>query len=292
MTTMFLLLFLTGMLNLTALIDSTPATPPRIYLSTDLGTNWEAFDDGLPPFADVYKVKEVEDKLFLLAMTAGVYVMPKGETTWKSSSNGLAPKTMIISIAGKGNLFVLGTADHGVYISSDGGANWRRPFFNIKSSTVRSILFHENAILAATDFGIWRSYDNGETWKQDGVDLTLINEMTIHNGQIHVAKQNGMGILKGKKIEWANVETEWAIGPLFSQGEYLYAVPARGNMIRSKDGVNWEHQGFHIKLAPANNLPEALWDGYKPDLPQEENMPFPSISRTSRGWVTGMSTGC
>lgn len=289
---MYLLLFLSGLLTFSMQSDTTTVDPPLLYLSTDLGNNWESFDNGLPDDINAREVVEFGDKLFLLTMTNGIYVLPKGETAWKSSSNGLPEKLFNVSIAAKGELVILGTADHGVYLSNDGGTNWRRPFFNIKSSTVRSILFHENIIIAATDFGIWRSHDNGEIWQHDGVDLTLINDLVTHNGQVYVAKQNGIGILNGKKIEWADVETEWAIGQLLSQGDYIYAVPARGNMIRSKDGKTWEHQQFHIKLTPAQNLPEALWDGYKPDLPVEENMPTPTISTTSRGWVTGMVTGC
>lgn len=198
----------------------------------------------------------------------------------------------VLCLAARGNHVVLGTYDRGIYVSNDGGTNWRRPFFNIKNASVRSLLFYQDVLLAATDFGIWRSFDGGETWQHDQGDFTLINELAIHKGQVHVAKQNGMGILKGEKIEWANVETQWAIGQLFSQGEYLYAVPARGNTIRSKDGIEWEHQQFHIKCSPAQNLPEALWDGYKTDLPKKDKMPASAISPTSRGWVAGMRNGC
>jgi photosystem II stability/assembly factor-like uncharacterized protein len=288
---MYLLLFLTGLLNFGAQTDSMPTEPSLLYLTTDLGDHWQPFDNGLPKNIDLRKVVELEDKLFLLTMSDGIYVLPKGATAWKSSSAGLAKEVFSSCMAAKGNLVVLGTFKRGVYVSNDGGANWRRPFFNLKNVSVRSLLFHDNALLAATDMGIWRSFDNGETWRQDGTDHTLINELAIHNGQVYVAKQNGMGILKGKEIEWADVKTEWAIGKLFSEGKYIYAIPAKGNIIRSKDGVNWENQQFHIKCTSAQNLPEALWDGYQPDLPMKGDMPA-TIFTTKRGWIAGMRSGC
>lgn len=286
------LFLLFGLLTVFTAPTTTLTHPPLLYVSTDLGDHWQPFDQGLPEKATVRQVIEQEGKLFLLTSEHGMYVLPKGATTWKASSNGLSAVTQGTSLAVKGDLVVLGTFAQGVYVSQDGGVNWRRPFFNLNKVAALDLLFYQGALLAATDTGIWRSYDKGETWQQDGQDRTTINKLAVHNGQLYAARQNGMGLVKGKNIEWASVETEWAIGDLYSQGDYLYAVPSRGNLIRSKDGVNWENQFLHIKCSEADNLPEALWDGYQPELPEKNELFNPFIFSTSRGWIAGMGAGC
>lgn len=290
---MYLFLFLTSLLNLTTATDTMASEPAMLYLSNDLGNHWEPFDCGLPSGTGIRDVIEQGDNHFLLTTENEVYVLPQGADSWQLRSAGLENVKSSTCLAAKGNLLVLGTYDNGVYISKDGGKNWRRPFFSITNTSVHHLLFHENVLLAGTDTGIWRSYDGGEIWAQDKTDKTIIYGLAVHQNQVYVARQNGMGVLNGKQINWADVTTEWAIGPLFSQGDYLYALPAKGNMIRSKDGVYWENQQFHIKCMNAQNLPEALWDGYKLDLPTKKDAPPAAIiTTTSRGWFAGAGNGC
>ncbi|MFT6001067.1 MAG: hypothetical protein ACI81P_003534 [Neolewinella sp.] len=264
-------------------------TPPNLYLSTDWGENWAGFADGLPNGTNPRTILEHNGQLLLATSGNGVYVLPAGKSTWEARNQGLPKEVFATSLAAKGKVLVLGTFEKGVYVSRDGGLHWRHPIFNIKSESVRALLFHEGQLIAGTDSGIFRSTDGGETWRRSG-PLTQINGLVLHNDQLFAARQNGMGVLNNDVVTWSSVYTERAIAQLITHGDYLYARVIGGGIIRSTDGEFWEKQIIAVPSPGYKSLPEALWKGYSPELPSD--LPVGSIIETSRGWLVGLQSGC
>jgi photosystem II stability/assembly factor-like uncharacterized protein len=258
-------------------------------LSTDWGQSWSGFAEGLPVGANPRTVLDHEGDLLLATSGKGVFVLPAGGSTWEARNQGLPKEVFATSLAAKGKVLVLGTFEKGVYVSRDDGLHWRRPIFNIKGGAVRALLFHEDQLIAGTDSGIFRSADGGETWRRSG-EITQINGLVLHNGQLFAARQNGMGVMNNDIVTWSSVYTDRAIAQLMSEEDYLYARIIGGGIIRSTDGKVWEKQIFTVPGAGYKNLPEALWGGYSPVLPSE--LPVGSIMETSRGWVVGLQSGC
>ncbi len=218
--------------------------PAALYLSADQGKIWNSFMDGLPEDVQPLEVVEQGGHLYLTTRNYGVYLLPAGDCTWQPRSNGLPLDKKFhffpTSLVAQGKVLVLGTFSSGVYLSKDGGATWQRPIFNI-SDVVGSLLFTNDLLLAGTQNGIWQSFDRGESWQLRRPDKNVrTNALALHGGKIFVAKQNGMGILNGSDIAWSDLVSEWAIIRLIQQGDYLYAVSAKNEIYRTRDGSVWQ----------------------------------------------------
>ncbi len=281
------------------LLFSTPPAPAVsapdqvLYISTDEGTNWNNFAEGLPERLQVRNVIEHEGNLYLTTNTMGIYVLGENACTWENRSNGLPLTTkgfFPTALAAHGNVMVMGTLEHGVYLSKNGGGHWRRAMFNI-NGMVSAFLFNDDRLLAGSDTGVWQSYDNGDSWQRHSNEMTPINNLALHNDQLFVTRQNGVGIMKGKDIVWSDVQPDWAFGQLLIGGDFIYAISAKNEMFRTKDGSYWEQRlAWFPNGLPNNNLPEALWSGYKAQIPGET--PPGRITPTSRGWIVWPSNGC
>lgn len=288
---LFLLLFSSaGTPNTTESIEPPAVTDNSLFLSTDYGATWECFGYGLPEGVSTREVTEHEGDLYLTTTRSGLYKLPAGETQWRSANKGLPTDLFTISFAGDGEKLVLGTFEHGVYVSRDGGEHWRKPIFNLKNKTISSLLFNDGVLLAGTDAGIYESYDYGENWRHSGADVWGIRELTLHEGRVIVARQNGMGIFADESVTWSPALTEWAVSQLISEGEYVYAICAKGEVFRSTDGLEWESSIFLNEQQPAKQLGKMMWSGYKAQLPDEA--PAGPIRVTSKGWVAGVFSGC
>ncbi len=289
---MYLLLLLFGLLTAApvATIPPPSAPPPALYLSTDLGVSWDAFTDGLPSDVQARNVLEHHGNLYLSTVQYGIFVLPAGACAWQSRSTGFPLNLPINTISTIGDRILLGSYDGGVYVSDDEGAHWRRPLFNVTDRWVGHFLFHNGVLYAGTDGGIWTSADRGDSWQRLTEDYTVIYGLAIHDRQIFVARQNGMGILQGKKIVWFDVETETAIGPLLSLDGTLYAQSAAGEVICTKDGSQWEHISLSSKAPSCSRTTAMQLTFFRPTLPGD--LPGGSITETSRGWVVGLFNGC
>ncbi|SER18619.1 WD40/YVTN/BNR-like repeat-containing protein [Neolewinella agarilytica] len=290
---MYLFPLLFTLLFSTAPVPAASAPPPILYVSTDNGQHWNNFAEGLPEKLQVRNVMDHQGDLFLASNTKGIYVLTADGCTWENRSKGLplgSKDFFPTALSAHGKIILLGTYQHGVYISKDGGAYWRRAMFNI-NSTVSDFIFNDDLLLAASHSGLWQSYDNGDSWKRHSTDLTPINALSLHNDRLFVARQNGIGILTDKGISWSDVQPEWAFAQLLTGGDYLYVISAKDEMYRTKDGSHWEPRlTWFPNGLPNDNLPEALWSGYKAQIPGDT--PAGRIHPTSRGWLVWPGYGC
>ena len=283
---------------------SSALKPVSVYLSTNKGHTWEGFAKGLPEDLSVIDVLEHEDNIYISAIGKGLYVLEKDSDSWEERSAGLpgiksyesvplGKKTRMdyfpTSLAAQGSRLVLGSFDDGVHYSDDQGKSWQQASTNI-DDVVGALLFTNDMLIAGTHLGIWQSADGGINWKLRCETGFRINVLAMHNDQLHVARQNGMGILNGDNLEWSDLKTGWAIGQLISHGDKLYAITAKNEVYRTKTGELWEDNKFAIKGLPAASFIDAIWNGYTPQLPEE--IPAGKIIPTSRGWIVATGGGC
>ncbi len=267
---MYLFAFLLALFAFPALSPAPAATP--LYLSTDDGNSWQPLMDGLPEGVLPQQVMEHDGTLFLTTESDGLFALPREAEQWTPRGAGLPSDLPIFAIAGQGSVMVLGTYGQGVFISRDGGAHWRRPVFNIRSGSVLDLLFHKGVLLAATDSGLWRSYDLGEAWYQDCGERTLLSQLAVYDGDLYVARQNGVGRVTAQETVWADLHTEVAISQLYTAGDQLYATTVAGTVVRTRDGRRWT----------PNDAPV---------FPPAE-LPAGRLTSTSRGWIASLSPGC
>lgn len=269
-----------------------PAAAPGLFISTDNGSCWEDFSTGLPGDVRLSEVFEHNEKLFLLTATDGLFVLSANGKVWRPSSVGLPfhePFFQMTSIAAKGDRMVIGTFLNGIYLSDDGGASWSRSEGTTPEVT-GALLFTKDRLLAGTHDGVWESLNGGVNWQPRGDFHDRINAIAEFNGHLVLARQNGLGIMSGEDIVWAEMETDWAITGLGEQGNNLYTFSPSNEIYRSGDGVNWEKKTSETGKMPATGLLSALWNGFTPVLPEGRSNGF--VAETSRGWVLLTGLGC
>ena len=267
--------------------------PTQVYLSTNQGGTWEPFGTGMPTDVEPRDLVEHQKDLYLSTHMHGVFVLRSNATTWAPIREGLPYAEAFFlptSLAVNGEIIVLGTYQHGVYFSRDGGGHWQEATIDIPRAA-RALLFTENGLWAGTDRGLYRSFDNGDTWFHFGDDhSSIINALTIHNDQLFVVRQNGMGVLKNDEVRWSEVQSDWALTQATSAGKYAYATSVRGEVFRSIDGVSWEAKPAFPIILSCNSLSEARWYGFEPELPGAQTSGM--LYETSRGWVALVGGGC
>ncbi|MTB52102.1 hypothetical protein [Lewinella sp. W8] len=290
---MTILILLLGLFSFSQPVEIVPpeSTVDALYLSTDDGASWTNFAKGLPANVQTRTVFEHEGTLFLITGNHGIFRLAKNSDTWRRSSTGLPfnePFFHPLSLTVTGNVLVLGTFQDGVFLSRDGGRTWYASPDHFEQVAANFLPTGE-VLLAGTHAGIWTSGDNGEHWNRNEEDLTPINGMLMHRGKIHVARQNGMGVLEDGKIVWSEMRSDWAIIQLLQDEEYIYAVSAYREIFRSRDGKHWESPCEEGIIRQPQTLAQYLWNGYRP-APPTQLVPA-TIVNTSRGWVLPVNNG-
>jgi len=301
---MFLVTFFLSLLSWFPAPEATYTEPANVFISTNKGKSWEGFAKGLPEDLSPRDVLEHEGSIYLTAFNDGMYVLEPDSDTWEIRNTGLPVTNQFndlplgktrehdffpSSFAAKGDQLILGTFNRGVFVSNDKGKSWVAATTNI-DDVVSALLFVDDLLIAGTHSGIWQSEDQGVNWELRCETGFRINALALHNNQLHVARQNGMGILTNNNLEWSDMKTGWAIIQLQTEGDQLYAITAKEEVFRTTTGEVWENNKFAVKGLPANSLMEAIWGGLSPKLPNEISAGV--VSQTSRGWIVSAGGGC
>ncbi len=284
---------LISLLSFTNTPEATTTAPTaKIFLTTNQGNTWDDFSKGLPEDVEPRNLTEENGDLYLSTHMHGVFLLAANTDTWVSIRKGLpfgAEFFLPTSLAVKGDKLTLGTYQHGTFISSDGGKYWR-PASKDVTRCARTLLYTEDALLAGTETGIFRSKDNGDTWERMYEDKTSINVLAMHHDRLFIASQNGMGTVEDGQVVWSEMTSDWALLQTSTSGEYVYFTNFKGDIFRSSNGMQWEAKPLVSIPLSCNDLSEALWHGFRPELPTEDKNG--SIHETSRGWVVMAGGGC
>lgn len=264
--------------------------PASLFLSTDKGEQWTAFEAGLPDGATAGRVQQIGCVLFLTTRDHGLYAMPLGqeEAKWEPFGKGLPERFSIASLAAHEKRMILTSWNSGVYISNDYGMNWQRSMVQPKGPSYH-VAYGAGKWWAATEYGLFHSLDGGMTWMTANMNYS-VNSLLEHNGKLFAALQNTVVVLEGTEARSSNLQTEWAIGELWPVGEYVYARTSKGKMIRSKDGLNWERPMMTIPGIRSGSLPEMLFNGLQITLPGDQESGY--MTETDMGWVVTVKGEC
>jgi photosystem II stability/assembly factor-like uncharacterized protein len=284
-----------------------PAKVSVIYHSTDGGSTWIPFDQGVPQEATVSSFLTVDGTIYAATDDDGIYSVAAGGTQWKRVDENLPDKVEINAIASSGKVLVIGTLNHGIMISMDHGKYWKHAAVQI-NSPIRCLYVKQNILLAGTDHGIYMSRDHGNTWVYvwKGVQVNGFAEL---RNEIYAALMNGAIKTNDKGISWTYVYQSHTLHDIAADDERIYAMTLGDGLKKSADGGStWENINdglgsvnlytFELKRF-GNNLYAAQWYGVyvsdnlgkswsliKTGLP--DSTAFTTLEATTNGLVTGI----
>lgn len=144
-----------------------------VFLSTDNGAAWKAFNSGLPKnpyvtclatsgsdlFAGLLRPAAHSGKFEVRhAVGLGVFRSAGGNETWTAANSGLPANTIINCLIVYGPNVLAGTAGRGVFVTRDSGKRWTALNSGMPpNADVRCIAVSGEVLYAGTsDHGIWR----------------------------------------------------------------------------------------------------------------------------------------
>jgi len=188
----------------------------RVYLSTNLGTNW--IQTSFLNFP-AWSLSSIGNNI--LAGTPGMgllYSTNNGINWLQSSLVGRAVWSLTVT----GSYVFAGTSQYGVYISSNNGVNWSQVNFNYNS--VPSLTTIGTTIYAGTfGSGVFKSTNNGSNWTQTGLNNLDVRCLTV----------SGNNILAGTEFQGIFLSTNngsnWTQTSL--NDKHIYCITISGNNI-------------------------------------------------------------
>jgi photosystem II stability/assembly factor-like uncharacterized protein len=154
------------------------ATENGVWRTTDGGQNWEPFNSGLPPSADVRTLALGNDgQLYAGTRGYGIYTFDAlhqtGDDTWRqlpaldpSGHPALSQRTSMLVHPTDPNTLYAGTPA-GLFKTTDGGLTWREQNVGLGNVGILTLAFHpadQQTLYAGTTAGVARSVDAGATW--------------------------------------------------------------------------------------------------------------------------------
>ncbi len=191
----------------------------RLWRTTDLGTTWLEWDNGIPGDVDVLDVIQYHSDLILSTDFARVYRSTDTGVTWYPCANkGLRTQGVGRMIV-MGDTIVVEGGGNFIFRTYDEGVNWE--VMPSLYDTVASCFHQDRGILyAGTPRGVLRSYDTGVSW---------------HN-----------------LTPWLRDTAVWAIE---THGRYIFAGLQKVGILRSSDsGLTWQR----LNTSQASYGPDAF----------------------------------
>jgi photosystem II stability/assembly factor-like uncharacterized protein len=208
-----------------------------IYISSDLGQNWQQSNSGLVGWQNgVYSVhcSYIDNKSDIYIGTdKGVFLSTDYGSSWLERNNGFiyVPTSSITAI---GNTLFAAT-NSGVFKSTDQGGNWIIANNGITSDIITSLLVFNDVLFAGTSGGIFRTTDFGNTWNSNNNSLTYPATFVLSlykiDTTIFAGTWDGVFISSDNGTNWMPFNTgikNINIASIVNCGKYIYAGADHG----------------------------------------------------------------
>jgi len=151
------------------------ATEDGVWRTVNGGRNWESFDEGLPPTADVRTLALGSGgELYAGSRGYGLFTRDAQQQVVDGAWRQLpaldltkGPSASLLIHPGDPNTLYAATFPGGVFKTTDGGTGWRERNVGLENGGVFALTAHPNdaqTLYAGTTDGIARSIDGGATW--------------------------------------------------------------------------------------------------------------------------------
>ncbi|MEI6091777.1 MAG: T9SS type A sorting domain-containing protein [bacterium] len=239
-----------------------------IYLSKDLGKNWEKHNQGLNS-TQVTGIELLENDIFVSINGNWVYKSTNNGDIWEEKNEGFnlsSPYSSLVnSLALNKNGIFAGTSEDGIYFSSDNGNNWINKSAGLELDYISSIACINNYIFAAIrDYGIYVSTNNGDTWEETNYknSFGMIISMTVNDNGLYVGTlSEGVSVSYDYGENWVQSGLKGSVYSLISVGNRVYAGKTSGGVfVTSEEDFEWTSIGFNVPYVTVHSL--AVVDNY------------------------------
>lgn len=174
-----------------------------VFRSSDLGNNWESFNEGFPPRIPLYIpriiiLEKFNDLLFTSLFAEGIYYSENDGVSWQSLNEGitLSSHPWIFSLAISDSFYLANITEDGIYHRTFYGTSWTKVLDNTADYNPHFVVAQGCTVLASRYSGMVISFDNGRNWKSCNKGLENISDpyfyyATIHNDYVFAVEHYG-----------------------------------------------------------------------------------------------------
>ena len=223
-----------------------------VFVSSDDGLSWSKSNSGLNQDGALSLAISTGNSIFAGTFYHGVFKSTDGGSQWTQLQLPITGDPAIFPVwsmcaDSAGNVYA-GVAGQGLFRSSDGGQSWSLAGFQgSQTGDVGSLICPSpGEILAVAGYGIYRSTDKGATWVQLGMNLPIVNSISLNSsGQIFAFTDNGVFRSVDRGLSWTGFDvglakTQFLSGAVGSK-DYVFAGSNGEGIGRSTDnGVVWK----------------------------------------------------
>lgn len=189
-------------------------TSTGVYLSSDRGSSWELFNDGLLN-TNVQAGGAAGTGYIYAGTSTGLFVGSNGGSSWMTTDNlGSVNVKSFRAYGNTGSVYVGST--NGVYRSNNWGVNWSKVL--TASVTVQSIIRSSDAMLAGSSKGLYYSTNQGSNWQlaSGGMQDSNVTAVMVTSDNHGLVGTNGGDIYRSNKTLTAllDVKTSETSSPL------------------------------------------------------------------------------
>jgi len=162
-----------------------------IFKSTDLGSTWIPFNDGLGAFLTIQSLTITSNgNIFAGTAGGGIFKCSDG-TNWNKIA---CAYNMIWSLASTSTTIFAGTYGDGLYKSTDGGITFTKvTSLNVTFVYSMSVDLSGKIYVSSLTNGVYMSSDNGNTWTSLGMSGYGVSAMVVNpsSDDIYVGTKEG-----------------------------------------------------------------------------------------------------
>lgn len=199
-----------------------------IYLSTDLGENWNPINGNLPISSIRVRALAISGNNIFAGTGRGIYISSNNGDSWELKNTGLCFNLAVFAITLNNNSIFAAT-DCGLYLSTNNGNSWDSLNTGLPDNTVfRSVAINENKIFASAEYSVYTSTDNGNSWsKNSKVFSAPIHSFEISGSNIFAVTDQGVHLSTDNGESWTVIKNEglpsdFQYLSMVKYGDYIY----------------------------------------------------------------------